>query len=113
MLAMVLLTFWGGKKSLLVLDRFLHSLKRRGTASNLPHACHGSAYLLGGKKSLLVLDRFLHSLKRGVQHQIFLILAMVLLTFWGDRKASLCLTDFFIASQHQILLVLAIFLPPS
>jgi len=82
-------------------------------ASNLPHACHGSAYLLGGKKSLLVLDRFLHSLKRGVQHQIFLILAMVLLTFWGDRKASLCLTDFFIASQHQILLVLAIFLPTS
>ena len=54
--------------------------------------------LLGGKKSLLLLDRFLHSRKRGVtQLQIFLMLAMVLLTFWGARKASLRLTDFFIA----------------
>ena len=77
MLAMVLLTFWGGKKSPLVLENFLLSLKRRGTASNLPHACHGSAYFLGGKKSLLVLDRFLHASR----HKIFLMLASFLPTF--------------------------------
>ena len=56
------------------------------------------------------------SMKREIclnQQQSFLMLAMVLLTFWGARKASLCLTDFFIASQHQIFFMLAIFLPNS
>ena len=38
------------------------------------------------------------SMKREIclnQQQSFLMLAMVLLTFLGERKASLCLTDFF------------------
>ena len=85
MLAMVLLTFWGGKKSLLVLDRFLHSFK----ASNLPHACHGSAYFLGGKKSLLVLDRFLYSFTASnLLHACHLSSK-----FLGGRNASVLLTD--------------------
>ena len=78
-------------------------------ASNLLYACHGSAYILGRKKSLLVLDRFLHSFKASnLPHACH-----GSATFWGARKASLCLTDFFIASQHQIFLMLAIFLPNS
>ena len=75
----------GGKKSLLVLDRFLHSFK----ASNLPHACHGSAYFLGGKKSLLVLDRFLYSFTASnLPHTCHLSSK-----FLGGRNASVLLTD--------------------
>ena len=75
----------GGKKSLLVLDRFLHSFK----ASNLPHACHGSAYFLGGKKSLLVLDRFLYSFTASnLPHACHLSSK-----FLGGRNASVLLTD--------------------
>ena len=42
---------FGGKKSLLVLDRFLYSF----TASNLPHACHLSSKFLGGRNASVLL----------------------------------------------------------
>ena len=61
------------------------------TASNLPYSCHGSAYLNWGarKASLRLTDFF-----TGVQQQIFLVLAMVLLILLGDKKSLLGLDRF-------------------
>ena len=70
-------------------DATLEKKTLKCEASNLPHACHGSAYFLGGKKSLLVLDRFLYSFTASnLPHACHLSSK-----FLGGRNASVLLTD--------------------
>ena len=90
-LAMVLLILLGDKKSLLGLDRFLH----RGTAANLPHACHVSSNFLGWRNASLLLTDSLPAEKGGTQgvfscqRKNFLPTLWFLLSFLKKQK---CLT---------------------
>ena len=79
---------FGGKKSLLALDRFLH----RGTAANLSHACHVSSNFLGGRNASLLLTDSLPAEKgeaQGVfscQRKNFLPTLWFLLSFLKKKK---------------------------